>query len=178
MLCHTNYNMDGCYHYIAAQANLYMYNHNENNLDSSLVHPGYKAQPSQISHPWPACLSVGLYILMYSREHNTSITLAVIHLLTLSPGQTALDGLITAKKLQNLLDVVVRGNYWSILCLAVLCTWLYVVWPSVAAPLLKHCLSTGNHVQLRVRLNISSHVFDREKKIGKLPRLTAAASRL
>ena len=61
--------------------------------------------------------------------------------------------------------MVVRGNYWSILCLAVLCTWLYVVWPSAAATLLKNCLSTGNHVQLRVRLNISSHVFELIKKL-------------
>ena len=71
--------------------------------------------------------------------------------------------------------MVVRGNFRSILCLAVICTWLYVVWPSAAAPLLKHCLCTGNHVQLRVRLNISSHVFERGKK---LPRLTAALSRV
>ena len=53
--------------------------------------------------------------------------------------------------------VVIFGQFWFGRA-------LYGVWPSAAVPLLKHCLSTANHVQPRVRLKKGSHVFERGKK--------------
>ena len=47
-----------------------------------------------------------------NRLHNNSTAQQSQNVICLSPVQTALDGLITAKKLKNLLEVVVRGNYW------------------------------------------------------------------
>ena len=42
---------------------------------------------------------------------------------------------------ENLVDVVVSGNFWSILA------WPCFVWDMAVVPLLKHCLSTVNHIQ-------------------------------
>ena len=39
------------------------------------------------------------------------VLILTLRLSMLSPGETTLDGLITAKKLLILLDVVVRGNF-------------------------------------------------------------------
>ena len=64
------------------------------------------------------------------------------------------------------MDVVVRGNFWSI--------W---VWPCFVRgmavggyPLLKHCLSTANHVQPRVSQKKYPFVSDKPLNTRYLPR--------
>ena len=55
------------------------------------------------------------------------------------------------KSYENLVDVVVSGNFLVNFGLAVLCTGMTVGGCSTAKALPKHSLSTANHVQPRVK---------------------------
>ncbi len=61
------------------------------------------------------------------------------------------------KSYENAVDAIVRGKFGAIFGLAVLCTKGYLTLNS-PSPMTKHCQSTANHVQLRVRLKIRSNV--------------------
>ncbi len=63
-----------------------------------------------------------------------------------------------SKSSENLVDVVGRGNSWSILAWPCFCTGMAVGGCSTAKTLPKLSLSTANHVQQRVSLKIGSHV--------------------